>query len=52
MKMIIELTISADMDEETMTVDDKLDFVEEIIHTGCELCCANYYLKLLEIKEG
>jgi hypothetical protein len=50
--MIIDLKLTADMDEEAMTVDEKLEFIKEILRTGCEACCADYYLKLLKFKEG
>lgn len=50
MKMVIELELFADIDEEAMTVNDKLEFLENILHYGCQACQADFYVKLLEIR--
>lgn len=51
MRFVLELEVFADIDEGSLTDDDKVDALHKLLEAGSDNFCASYKLHAVEVVE-
>lgn len=52
MRFVLDLEVFADIDENILSEDDKLDALHQLLEAGADSFCASYKLHKCEVVEG
>lgn len=53
MRFVLDLEVDADIDEDILSDEDKLEALHELLEAGADSFCASYKLHAVEVvKEG